>query len=90
MTIDPEKSLLEFPCDLPIKVFGRNDARFRSAAFEIVQAHYAEVGTEDVGEQLSRRGSYLSLTFNVRASSREQVDALYRELTANEEILMVL
>lgn len=90
MTTAPNESLLEFPCDLPIKVFGRNDARFRAAALEIVRAHYADVTAEDVGEQISRRGSYLSLTITVRASSRDEVDALFRELSASDEILMVL
>lgn len=90
MTTTPEESLFEFPCSLPIKVFGRNDASFRSAALGIVRSHYADVGDEAIGEQLSRRGSYLSLTITVQAESREEVDALYRELSASDEILMVL
>lgn len=84
------ESLLTFPCELPIKIFGRNEPRFRAAALAIVRAHYADVGEADVTEQASRRGNYLSLTVTVRAASRAQVDALYRELTASDEILMVL
>ena len=81
-------TLLTFPCDLPIKVFGRNAAPFRDAALRIVRAHYAEVC--GVSEQVSRQGSYLSLTITVRAQSREQLDAVYHELVASDEILMVL
>ncbi len=84
------ESLLKFPCDLPVKVFGRNETRFRQTALEIVERHFGEAGTENVREQLSRRESYASLTIVVRAESREQVDALYRELSSSADILMVL
>ena len=84
----PDPSLLSFPCDLPIKVLGRNDSAFREAAITIVRAHY---GTEHtVAEQLSRQGAYLSLTITVRAQSREQIDAVYRDLVGEPQILMVL
>ena len=84
------ESLLQFPCDLPVKVFGRNGATFRRTALAIVERHFGEAGTESVSEQLSRRESYASLTIVVHAESREQIDALYRELTSNADILMVL
>jgi hypothetical protein len=80
-------SLLTFPCDLPIKVFGRNEGEFREAVRAIVAAHYPEYG---VAEQPSRKGNYLSLTITVHADSREQVDALYQALVASDETLMVL
>lgn len=85
-----EESLLRFPCDLPIKVFGRNGAAFREAAIAIVERHFGELDSADVSEQLSRRESYVSLTIVVHAESRAQVDALYRELTSSDDILMVL
>jgi putative lipoic acid-binding regulatory protein len=81
-------TLLTFPCDLPIKVFGRNGAAFREAALRIVRAH---CGPErSVTEQISRRGSYLSLTITVRAEGKAQLDAVYHDLVASDEILMVL
>ena len=83
-----ESSLLTFPCDLPIKVLGRNEAAFRDAAIAIVSAHYG--AQHRVAEQLSREGAYLSLTITVRAASREQVDAVYNDLVAAPQILMVL
>ena len=81
-------SLLTFPCELPIKVLGRNESAFREAAIAIVRAHYGD--EHRVTEQLSREGSYLSLTITVRAASREQVDAVYNELVVAPQILMVL
>jgi uncharacterized protein len=86
--VTSEPSLLSFPCDLPIKVLGRNDPAFRAAALGIVRAHYGEA--HSVAEQLSRQGAYLSLTITVRAATREQVDAVYHDLVAEPLILMVL
>ena len=83
-------TLLEFPCEIPIKVLGRNDATFRSASSAIVRRHYAAVTEASITEKSSRNGAYLSLTFVVFAQSREQIDALYRELTASKDIVMVL
>jgi hypothetical protein len=82
------ESLLTFPCDLPIKVFGRNERSFRDAALTIVRAHY---GSEhNVAEQQSKQGAYLSLTITVHAANRAQLDAVYQDLVASEQILMVL
>ena len=86
MTSEP--SLLTFPCDLPIKVLGKNDTAFRDAALKIVRAHYGDAHT--VAEQPSRQGAYISLTITVRAETREQVDAVYHDLVAEPLILMVL
>jgi len=86
--VSTDSSLLTFPCELPIKILGRNEAAFRAAAVAIVRAHYGD--EHSVAEQLSREGAYLSLTITVRAASREQVDAVYRALVAAPQILMVL
>ena len=82
------ESLLQFPCDVPIKVFGRNDAGFRAAAVAIVEKHYGAAYT--VGEQLSKQGAYLSLTITVHAKTRAELDAVYQELVAHELVLMAL
>ncbi len=85
---ESDEPLLKFPTELPIKVFGRNEPAFREAVTAIVSAYYGD--SHRVTEQQSRHGSYLSLTVTVVAESREQIDAVYRELTASEDILMVL
>lgn len=84
------ESLLEFPCDIPVKVFGRNEDSFREAVRAIVKSHYADLGDADLVERSSRRDNYVSLTITVRAESREEIDALYSELSGHAEILMVL
>jgi putative lipoic acid-binding regulatory protein len=81
---------LTFPCDLAIKVLGRNTEEFRDAALAIVRAHSAGVSEQAVVERVSREGAYLSLTITARMDSRAQADAVYRELSANDQILIVL
>ena len=84
------ESLLEYPCDIPIKVFGRNHLQFRELVVSIIRTHFPECPEGNVSERLSKADSYMSLTITVRAESREQVDAAYAELTAHECIMMVL
>ena len=83
-----DESLLQFPTDLPVKVFGRNHPDFRAAVVKIVEAHYGQAYV--LAEQQSKQASYLSFTITVRAESRAQIDALYRDLVAHELVLMAL
>lgn len=85
-----DDSVFDFPCDIPIKVLGVNDAALREAAYGIVREHYGELDDERFAERESRDGNYVSLTITVHAESREQIDAVYRDLTAHSDILMVL
>ncbi|NBC23436.1 MAG: DUF493 family protein [Gammaproteobacteria bacterium] len=90
MTIH-EDSLLEFPCDFPIKVMGRDEGDdFRSEAVAIVEAEIGPLAEDAVTTQPSRNGRFLSVTVTVRAESREQLDSLYRRLSSSERVLVVL
>ena len=80
-------SLLEFPCDFPLKVMGLHSAEFRDLVGEIVTRH---AQAEESATRLSRDGKYMSISFVVRAESREQLDGLYRELSASDEVLFTL
>jgi len=85
-----DESLLEFPCDIAIKVLGRNDDEFREAVYAIMRSHFEDFSDDDVAERSSRADSYLSLTIVVHAESRGQMDAVYRDLTAHEQVMIVL
>ncbi len=82
-------SVLEFPCDFPIKVMGRSDSGFEVTALAIVHGHVPDFDAVNMRSTVSRKGNYSSVTFDLRATSREQLDGLYRALTACEELLMV-
>jgi len=83
-------SPFDFPCDVPVKIFGHNDERFRYAVREILGRHFPEVLDEELRERPSRRDRFVSLTVTVWVESRETIDALYTELSAHEAVLMVL
>lgn len=83
-------TLFEFPCDFPLKVMGRHSDDFRSLVLGIVRKHAGEIDAENIEERPSKDGNYLSLTCTLRAQSKEQLDALYRELTSCEKVLIVL
>lgn len=82
--------LLEFPCTFPVKVMGRADSEFRRAVLAIVRRHAPEVSEEDLRYQDSSRGRFISITVEIEAQSREQLDALYRELNGHDAVLMTL
>jgi putative lipoic acid-binding regulatory protein len=83
-------STFEFPCDVPVKVFGRNDDAFRDAVLAIVRRHFPDLRDESVTARPSRQDHYLSMTVIVWVESRETIDALYAELTRHEAVLLVL
>lgn len=83
-------TLFEFPCDFPLKVMGRRTDDFRSLVLGIVQKHAGDIDASRIEERPSKDGNYLSLTCTLRAQSKDQLDALYRELTSCEKVLIVL
>lgn len=83
-------TLFKFPCDFPLKVMGRRSDDFRSIVLGIVQKHTGPVAPDRIEERPSKDGNYLSLTCTFSAQSREQLDALYRELTSCERVMIVL
>ena len=85
-----EATLFKFPCDFPLKVMGRRSDDFRSIVLGIVQKHAGAIEPDRIEERPSRDGNYLSLTCTFAAQSREQLDALYQELTSCERVLVVL
>jgi putative lipoic acid-binding regulatory protein len=90
MPVVADSSLLAFPCDFPIKVMGRKQPGFAKAVTEIVLKHAPDFDLSTVEMRPSRKGRYLSVTCIVRATSREQLDALYQELCDHPAVVMVL
>ena len=84
------ESVLAFPCDFPIKVMGRKERGFAQAVTDIVLRHARDFDPATVQMRPSRQGNYLSVTCVVRATSRDQLDALYRELCDHPAVVMVL
>jgi putative lipoic acid-binding regulatory protein len=79
-----------FPSDFPIKVMGRHDSNLRALTQAIVEKHAGPIADSDVKTRTSADGNFLALTYTVHAKSREQLDAIYRELTACKSVWMAL
>ena len=84
------ESLIEYPSDFPIKVMGRNHPELAQTLVEVVLRFDPVFDPATVELRPSRGGNYLGLTFVVRATSREQLDALYRALHAHPMVSVVL
>jgi uncharacterized protein len=80
----------DFPSDFPIKVMGRHDSDLRALTQAIVERHAGPIADNRVKTRTSADGNFLALTYVVHAESREQLDKIYRELTACKSVLMAL
>jgi putative lipoic acid-binding regulatory protein len=87
---DTAQSALQFPTDFPIKVMGRRVDRFAQTIVEIVQTHAPDFDAATLELRTSRQGNYLSVTATIRATSRAQLDALYRALSSHPLVSVVL
>jgi uncharacterized protein len=83
-------TLQVFPSEFPIKVMGRHDSDLREATQAIIERHAGPVPDSGVRVRTSADGNFLAVTYMVLATSREQLDAIYRELTACKSVLMAL
>ena len=84
------ESLIDYPSEFPVKVMGLTQAGFAQAILALVKKHAPDFDESTVGMRPSRAGKYLSLTFVIRATSRQQLDALYQELSDHPMVNMAL
>ena len=87
---DNDNSLIEFPCEFPIKMMGHDREAFHEAARAIIEQHAGAIDDEAIRLAASRNGRFVSMTVTIRAESQQQLDAIYVDLTANDEILVAL
>jgi len=86
----PTDSLIEYPSDFPIKIMGLMQDSFAQTMVEVVVRHDPTFHAGKMEMRPSTKGTYLSLTVTVRATSREQLDNLYRELSSHPMVKVVL
>jgi hypothetical protein len=82
--------LLTFPANYPIKVVGRADAGLRERIDAIVLRHAPDWMPSAASERRSANGTFVSISYTIRATSREQVIALATELAACDDVIMVI
>jgi uncharacterized protein len=85
-----QESPLKFPTSFPIKVMGKRTDRFAQTIVDVVMKHAPDYEPATLEMRASREGNYLSVTVTINATSRDQLDNLYRELSSHPMVAMVL
>lgn len=84
------ESLLKFPCDFTIKVFGLGSDEFEIAVLTIVHKHVPNLAETAVQTRESANNKYRALSITVHVSSKQQLDNLYQDLSSSPHVLMAL
>lgn len=87
---ESKQPALVFPLAFALKVMGKNNDDFDKLVLTLMSNHIGEIDPDSLVIRPSRDGNFLSVTIPFIAESREQLDAIYRELGENERVLMVL
>lgn len=85
-----KQSIIEFPCEFPVKIIGTNSEVFLDEIKMIVLHHFADFNQENLKHKLSDKGNYLAITVTVYATNQEMLDSFYLALTQHPDIKMVL
>jgi putative lipoic acid-binding regulatory protein len=86
----PEQSLIRYPLRFPIKVMGANVEGFAEAMTRVVLQFDPDFDAAGIETRLSKGSKYLGLTLTITATSREQLDELYRTLSTHPMVKVVL
>jgi putative lipoic acid-binding regulatory protein len=81
---------MEFPMDFPLKAIGSGTEDFEQFVIEIVRRHLPADAPTSVTARLSEGGNYLAVTISFVATSRDQLDDIYRELSSHKRVKMLL
>ncbi len=87
---EPRETMLEFPCEFPIKMMGRDEPSFHDAARQIIEKHAGVLDDDAYRKAMSRDANFVSLTVTINATSQKQLDDIYQDLSAHDEILVAL
>lgn len=85
-----QDSLIEFPCDFPIKIMGDTHEDFTATIIEVIQHHLPNFKPNNIEMRSSSGGKYISITATVYVTNKLQLDAIYMSLTKHEYVKVVL
>jgi uncharacterized protein len=88
--IPPEQSLIKYPSQFPIKVLGLKVEGFEAAITHIARHFDPTFDASSIVKKDSSGGNYLGLTITITATSREQLDELYRTLSTHPMVKWVM
>lgn len=85
-----KQSLLQFPCQFPLKVIGHNKDTIETTILQILQRHFTDISTISISSRLSQDSKYRSFTLQLTPTSQAHLDAIYIDFTSCTDIIMVL
>ena len=83
-------TLLEFPCEFPLKIMGSNEPHLITEVIAVVCGYAPDFDPNTVEMRPSSKGNYMGLTCTIRAVSQEQLDNIYRALSSHPLVKFVL
>ncbi|VAX01267.1 hypothetical protein MNBD_GAMMA22-3108 [hydrothermal vent metagenome] len=90
MNFVSDDTLFEFPCSFPIKIMGKDIPKLHQTVREIIQKHVENISDDAFKTRKSNKGTYISITVTITAKNKQQLDAIYLELTASQYVSMCL
>ncbi len=96
--LEENETLLEFPCEFPIKAMGKaensdgggDELPFDALVVSLIRKHAPDIREGAIKTRPSKNGNFISVTVTITATSKAQLDAIYYDLTAEKRVLMAL
>jgi putative lipoic acid-binding regulatory protein len=85
-----DETLLEFPCDFPIKLMGKHTDEFSLLVRALVEKHTGALDDGAIASSLSKNDRFVSITITITAQSKQQLDSIYQDATDHPDVLMAL
>lgn len=86
----PTDEIFQFPCDFPIKVVGKATPEFEAFVVTTVRKYVTDLNEGAIEIRPSQNGNFTAITVTIRATSKQQLDSIYLELTASKLVIMAL
>ncbi|MGK0499452.1 MAG: putative lipoic acid-binding regulatory protein [Oceanicoccus sp.] len=87
---EQEPPKIEFPCDYPIKVLGRQTDDFEAVVVAVMEQHAGAIAAENVKLRPSGKGTFVAVTVTIIATGAEQLEAIHKDLLATGRVQMVM
>ena len=84
------ESLINFPCEFPIKILGKDSDVFENTVSQIMAKYDQKYSKIKVKKNNSKNKNYIALTWVVNVDNQDELDNIYRDLSKNKNILFVL
>ncbi len=84
------ESLIEFPCEFPIKIMGKDTPSFRSKMHKIIEKHVGPINEESIKVNVSSNSNFVAITITITAHSQQQLDQIYYDVTSHDDVLIAL